>query len=354
MTRFHSLLFFICVGSARAQTVPPDTTRAIASVQDSTKRGASAGIDTVVNYSAKDSIIYSLRTRYMNLYGKSEMQYQTIGLKAERVNVNWDNATLIALGVKDTVKADSVIGKPIMRDGGEEYKGDQVKYNFHTRKGKISIGNTQMDNGYYVGDQIKKVDPDVLCVSDGIYTTCDLKDPHFYFASPKMKVYVRDKVVAEPIFLYVADVPVFALPFGVFPAHGGRSSGLIAPAYGDDNRFGWYLSHLGYYWAASDYWDIGSMFDIYSRGRWQNQTTIRYALRYNFGGSITARITSSPEGEPSDPNYSKTRDYYFNITHGQKISPSSDLKVNFTFMNGNYFKNNSFNISEILQQNMES
>jgi lipopolysaccharide assembly outer membrane protein LptD (OstA) len=355
MTRFHSLLFlFLIVGSARAQTVSPDTTTAIASVQDSTKHGASAGIDTVVNYSAKDSIIYSLRTRYMNLYGKSEMQYQTIGLKAERVNVNWDNATLIAHGVQDTVKADSVIGKPIMRDGGEEYKGDQVKYNFHTRKGKISIGNTQMDNGYYVGDQIKKVDPDVLCVSDGIYTTCDLKDPHFYFASPKMKVFVRDKVVAEPIFLYVADVPVFALPFGVFPAHAGRSSGLIAPAYGDDNRFGWYLSHLGYYWAASDYWDIGSMFDIYSRGRWQNQTTIRYALRYNFGGSITARITSSPEGEPSDPNYSKTQDYYYNITHGQKISPSSDLKVNFTFMNGNYFKNNSFNISEILQQNMES
>ena len=169
-----------------------------------------------------------------------------------------------------------------------------------------------------------------------------------------MKVFVRDKVVAEPIILYVADVPILALPFGVFPAHGGRSSGLIAPAYGDDNRFGWYLSHLGYYWAASDYWDLGTMFDLYSRGRWQNQTTIRYALRYYFGGSITARITSSPEGEPSDPNYTKTRDYYFNITHGQKISPSSDLNVNFTFMNGNYFKNNSFNLSEILQQNMES
>ncbi|MGD1043935.1 MAG: putative LPS assembly protein LptD [Bacteroidota bacterium] len=357
MTRVHSLLFFLtlfAVGSVRAQAVSADTTKARTSIQDTTKRSASVGVDTVVNYSAKDSIIYSLRTRYMNLYGMSEMQYQTIGLKAERVNVNWDNATLIAHGVQDTVKADSVIGKPIMRDGGEEYKGDEVRYNFRTRRGKIIIGNTQMDNGYYVGDQIKKVEPDVLCVADGIYTTCELKDPHFYFGSPKMKVFVRDKVVAEPIYLYVADVPILALPFGVFPAHGGRSSGLIAPAYGDDNRFGWYLSHLGYYWAASNYWDIGTMFDIYSRGRWQNQTAIRYALRYNFGGSITARITSSPEGEPSDPNYSKTRDYYFNITHGQKISPSSDLKINFTFMDGNYFKNNSFNISEILQQNMES
>jgi lipopolysaccharide assembly outer membrane protein LptD (OstA) len=357
MTRFYSLLFFLIllvIGSAHALTVSADTIKAQSSVQDTTKRSTSAGVDTVVNYFAKDSIIYSLRTRYMNLYGKSEMLYQTVGLKAERVNVNWDNATLIAHGVPDTVKADSVIGKPIMRDGSEEYKGDQVKYNFHTRKGKITIGNTQMDNGYYVGDQIKKVEPDVLCVSDGIYTTCDLKDPHFYFASPKMKVFVRDKIVAEPIYLYIADVPVFALPFGVFPAHGGRSSGLIAPAYGDDNRYGWYLSHLGYYWAASDYWDLATKFDLYSRGRWQNQTDLRYALRYNFGGSITARITSTPEGEPSDPSYNKSRDYYVNITHGQQISPSSNLSVNFTFMNSNYFRNNSFQESEILQQNMES
>ena len=357
MTQLHSLSLFLMllvVGSVHAQPVSADTTKARISVQDTTKRSVNAGVDTVVNYSAKDSIIYSLRTRYMNMYGKSEMQYQTIGLKAERVNVNWDNATLIAHGVSDTVKIDSVIGKPIMRDGGEEYKGDQVKYNFRTRKGKIVIGNTQMDNGYYIGDQIKKVDPDVLCVADGIYTTCDLKDPHFYFASPKMKVYVRDKVVAEPIYLYVADVPVFALPFGVVPAHGGRSSGLIAPGYGEDNRFGWYLSHLGYYWAASDYWDLASVFDLYAQGRWQNQTNIRYSLRYKFGGSITARITSSPLGEPSDPGYTKSRDYYFNITHGQQISPSSNLQINFTFMNSNYFKNNSFNLSEILQQNIIS
>jgi len=357
MTQLHSLVLFLIllvVGSDQAQSMSADTTKAQNSVQDTTKRSVNAGVDTVVNYSAKDSIIYSLRTRYMNMYGKSEMQYQTIGLKAERVNVNWDNATLIAHGVPDTAKTDSVIGKPVMRDGGEEYKGDQVKYNFRTRKGKIVIANTQMDNGYYVGDQIKKVDPDVLCVADGIYTTCDLIDPHFYFASPKMKVYVRDKVVAEPIYLYVADVPVFALPFGVFPAHGGRTSGLIAPGYGEDNRFGWYLSHLGYYWAASDYWDLASVFDLYAQGRWQNQTNIRYALRYIFGGSITARITSSPLGEPSDPGFTKSRDYYLNITHGQQISPSSNLQINFTFMNSNYFKNNSFNLGEILQQNIIS
>ena len=351
-----SLLFLILlsVGSAHAQPTTIDTVKVQMSIQDTAKSDLGTGVDTVVNYSARDSIIYSLSTRYMYLYGKGELQYQTIGLKAERVNINWDNTTLLAHGVSDTVKADSVIGKPIMRDGGDEYHGDQVMYNFRTRKGKITIGNTQMDNGYYVGEQIKKVESNVLCVADGTYTTCDSKDPHFYFESPEMKVFVRDKVVAEPVYFYVADVPIFALPFGVFPAHGGRSSGLISPAYGEDNRYGWYLSHLGYYWAVSDYWDVATLFDVYSRGRWQNQTNIRYALRYNFGGSISARITSTPEGEPSDPNYSKTRDYYVNFMHGQQISPSSRFDVNFTFMSSNYFKNNSFNLSDILQQNIIS
>ncbi len=351
---FILFLLALCVEINLAQKSVSDSAIASTVVQDTITRGSVGGVDTVVNYSAKDSIVYSLRTRYMNLFGNSEMQYQTIGLKAERIDVNWDNATLMATGVSDTVKADSIIGKPIMRDGGDEYIGDEVRYNFQTKKGKIIIGNTQMENGFYVGKQIKKVEPDVLCVADGTYTTCDEKEPHFYFASPMMKVFVRDKVVAEPVYFYVADVPVFALPFGVFPAHGGRSSGIIAPAYGQDGRYGWYLSHLGYYWAVSDYWDIATMFDIYSRGRWQNHTELRYALRYKFGGSITARITSTPEGETSDPNYSKRREYYSNITHMHQISPSSRFDVNFTFMSSTYFKNFSPNLTDILQQNMLS
>jgi hypothetical protein len=357
MRRFLISCLFISsfgIGVVSAQPVKEDTMKASISKNDTTKRTTITSIDTLVNYTAKDSIIYSLSTRYMNLYGNSELQYQTINLKSERVNINWDDATLVAYGIADTVKVDSVIGKPIMRDGGDEYHGDQVRYNFQTRKGKITIGTTQMDNGYYVGTEIKKVESNVLCVADGTYTTCDNKDPHFYFESPKMKVFVRDKVVAEPVYFFVAGVPIFALPFGVFPAHGGRSSGVITPAYGEDGRYGWYLSHIGYYWAVSDYWDIASMFDIYSRGRWQNQTNIHYALRYNFGGSITAQITSTPEGELSDPNFNKIRQYHVNITHGQQISPSSRLDVNFTFMSLSYFKNFSYNLSDILQQNIIS
>ncbi|MGB2868883.1 MAG: putative LPS assembly protein LptD [Bacteroidota bacterium] len=317
-----------------------------------------SGVDTLVVYSAKDSIVYSLRTRFMNLYGNSEMQYRALGLKAERVGINWDTSTLVAIGVPDTSKPDSTIGQPVMKDGGETYDGERVTYNFRSKKGKITVGKTQIENGHYRGDEIKKIESNTLFVEDGIYTTCDAEHPHFYFYSPKMKVMVRDKVVAEPVFFYIADVPLFALPFGVFPSHGGRTSGIIAPAYGEDNRYGKYLSHLGYYWAVSDYVDVSTMFDLYSRGGWLNRSFLRYNLRYDFSGSISTNVTSLHEGESGDPQYVERRDYNVNWTHSQVVDPSplspSRLDVNFTFASGSYFRNFSASLNEILQQNIIS
>lgn len=324
------------------------------SVRDTLQQAPRGGIDTVITYAAKDSIVYSLKTRYMRLYSASEMHYQTIHLKSERIDVNWDNATLTSYGVPDTSKQDSVVGKPILQDGNDIYYGDQIDYNFRTQKGRILVASTQMDNGFYIGETIKKVEKDELFIANGRYTTCDNPDPHFYFESPKMKVFVRDIVVAEPVYMYVANVPVFALPFGIFPSHGGRASGIIAPAYGQDRDYGWYLSHLGYYWAASDYWDIATMFDLYARGKWMNQTQLNYALRDVLSGALTTRITSLKKGESIDPDHRTQRDYYANLTHNQVLSPTSRLDVNFTFASSTYFKNYSTNINEILTQNIIS
>jgi hypothetical protein len=339
--------FLIC--PADAQTA--SDTSAVSAAADTSEGG---GIDTLVVYSASDSVVYSIRTRVMNLYGKTQTDYGTLGLKAERVAVNWDNSTLISNGVPDTAKTDSVIGRPIMKDAGEEYNGETIRYNFRTKKGKVKVGETEIEKGYFNGSDIKKFEADVLYISDGRYTTCDEDHPHFYFASPKMKLLVKDKVVAEPVFFYVADVPLFALPFAVFPAHGGRSSGIITPAYGEDSRRGKYLSHLGYYFAISDYVDLATMVDLYTRGGWLNQSTFRYHLRDNFSGALNTRFTNIFEGEEGDPQGTTQKDYYLNWSHNQQIDPTSRADANFTFASGSFFRNYSQNLTDILRQNILS
>jgi len=313
-------------------------------------------VDTVVVYTAKDSISYSMNSRFMNLFGNAEIKYQAIELKAAQIGINWDNATLQAEGAeqKSDTGGTRIVGSPILIDGGEEFKGEKIGYNFRTKKGRITLGTTEMEGGYYHGDKIKKIDTQVLYVADGRYTTCDREDPHFYFFSPKMKVILREVVIAEPVYFYIADVPVFALPFGVFPNRAGRRSGIIAPAYGEDARYGRYLSHFGYYWAISDYLDLSSTMDLYSRGTWVSNSMFRYALKYNFTGSVMASVARRIVGEEGDPDRSESRDYSVQLNHYQQIDPTSNLSVNFNFSSGSYFRNYSRTLDEILRQNIVS
>ena len=80
--------------------------------RDSLKAESSSGIDTVVTYLANDSIRYDLKSRTMFMYGKSNITYKDLGMKAENIDINWTTSLLNAQGVADTV-----------RHHGEEMRG---------------------------------------------------------------------------------------------------------------------------------------------------------------------------------------------------------------------------------------
>ncbi len=347
---------------AQKDTTLPSQTDTLFAKRDTMSRKVS-GVDTVVVYSSSDSIVYSLSTRNMTLFGKGDIQYRQMRLKAEEVDINWDTAIMNARGVPDTSDTAHAAtlpaagkpkpmqqyrGTPVMVDGGEEYRGFKLGYNFKTQKGKIDVGDTEIDGGYYHGEAIKKVARDILFVEDGRYTTCDAPEPHYYFFSPKMKVVTQDKVVAEPVYLYIADVPVFALPFGVFPNKSGRRSGIITPAYGEDSRRGRFLSHLGYYWLINDYMDWNIRGDGYTKGGWALYSDHRYALRYYFSGSISGEYKKLHTGEENDPDRTMEEAYRVNIVHHQDIDPTTRIDANFTFAS-----NNSYLTTNNLQQALE-
>jgi len=366
LIRIRDLLLFtllafltatVACGQTRggARTERADTT----ALADTSKKKES-GIDTSVVYASVDSIVYSYPERLMHMYGKGDVKYRTMGLKSERIDVDWNDNTMEAYGVLDSSrigKTDSLkhlyTGTPVMVDGGETYEGWKIGYNFKSQKGRISLGETSMGDGYYHGEQIKKVDKDMLFIANGIFTSCDLDDPHYYFYSPRMRVTLHDKIVAEPIYLYVADVPVLVLPFGVFPSQGGRHSGIIAPAYGEDVNRGKYISHLGYYSAISDYMDLSAGGDWYTEGGWRGFSTFHYAKRYDFTGSLTGEYSRLIIGEKSDANYQNEANYRVNLTHNQTIDPTTRLDVNFTFASNNSYQTSN-NYSDYLQQEIYS
>jgi lipopolysaccharide transport LptD-like protein len=326
----------------RGASLSRDTTRA-------------SGVDTLVTYSSTDSIVYDFSTKKMSLFQKGQIRYRDLQLTSDRIDINWNTSTMQARGVRDTADptGKKYRGTPEMKEGNEVYYGHELTYDFVTKKGKIDVANTTIDQGFYHGEAIKKEGKDVLYVGDGRFTTCDLPEPHYFFASPKMKVVPQDKIVAEPVYLYIADVPVFALPFGVFPNQRGRRSGLIAPAYGEDANRGRFLTHLGYYWAMSDYMDINFKSDLYSRGGWAGYSNYRYALRYNFSGSLSAEYKRLHTGESTDPGRTEDESYRMGIVHSQEFDPTTHLNVNFSFASNNSYRN-TIDLNEALNQYVTS
>lgn len=316
---------------------------------DSTRK---SDIDAIIEYSASDSAIFDVANDKLMLYGDAELKYKEYDLKAARIVLYKESSIMEANGIPDTSKAGKFIGQPIFMEGSKRYDANKLRYNFKTRKGTIDMGSTELEGGYYLGEKIKKVDDDVFFIKNGRYTTCDKADPDYYFGSPKLKIMQGDKVVAEPVYLFIDDVPIFALPFGIFPNHSGRSSGIIPPAYGEDPTYGRYLSHLGYFWAVNDYYDIALQGNYYTKGRIDLSTRFRYVLRYKLSGSVDIGGSRIRLGEQTDNDKVFSDEWRIGVYHNQTINPTTTLNANVNFLSSkNYYNTSTNNLDDLLRQN---
>ena len=308
-------------------------------------------IDAIIEYSATDSAVFDIGNQKLLLYNEGELKYKEFDLKAARIILFKENSTLDSYGIPDTSKPGKFIGNPVFFEGTKKYEGATVRYNFKTRKGNITMGTTEIEGGFYLGEKIKKVDDDIYFIQHGRYTTCEKEDPDYYFGSPKMKIIQGDKVIAEPVYLYIDDVPIFAIPFGIFPNHSGRSSGLIPPAYGEDVTYGRYLSHLGYFWVISDYMDLTLQGNYFTKGRLDLSMRYRYALRYKFTGTLDLGGTRVRLGEENDVDKVFSDDWRIGVTHSQIINPTTSLTANVNFLSSKrYYDNSTNNLNDLLLQ----
>jgi len=224
-----------------------------------------SGIDSLVTFFAADTAMFKLSNKTMRLVGKSKIDFKVQQLNAEIIEIDFENSILRAKYAIDT--NNRRYGFPRFSDAGEIFYGEEITYNFKTKRGKIVSGETQTGEGFYYGVQIKRISENELFVRDGYYTTCDDACPHYYFGSPKMKLAIKDRIFIDPVIFYVEDMPIFIFPFGLFfPNKTGRQSGLIIPSFYFSKNRGVVFQDFGFYLAVSDYWDTQVKFDLFSKG----------------------------------------------------------------------------------------
>ncbi|WP_163711995.1 putative LPS assembly protein LptD [Mangrovibacterium lignilyticum] len=313
-------------------------------------------LEATINYNATDSIIISLDGKKVYMYKEGFVTYENIELTADYIVLDLNTKEVYAEGLPDSTGV--MQGTPIFKDGTDEFECKTLRYNFQSQKGIIEDVKTEQGEGYVHSARTKKIDKDAFILKNGKYTTCDADHPHFYLKMTKAKVISNKKIITGPAYMVLEDFPIYfpILPFGFFPNSPSYSSGIIIPSYGEENSRGFFLREGGYYWAASQYFDVTLKGDLYSKGSWGTYFNTNYRKRYKFNGSVNVRYNVNKYSEEGLPDYSRSPGFSVQWTHSQdgKANPYQSFSASVNMSSSSYDKQNSYNVYSYLNQQKSS
>jgi lipopolysaccharide assembly outer membrane protein LptD (OstA) len=317
----------------KADSARPDSVKAL-------KIKKNDDLKSKVIYSARDSIRFDVESKTVFLYGDAEIKYENIHLKAARIEINWDTHLISARGAADSAGVHA--GTPVFSEGDQKFKAREIRYNFESKKGKISSIVTQEGESYILGETVKKDQDNNFYVKGGAYTTCNLDTPHFYISASRLKVIQNNKIISGPAYLVIEEVPTpLVVPFGFFPNKKGQSSGILIPTVGESAFYGFSLENGGYYFALSDYANLALRGNIYSKGSYNLNAASQYKLKYRFEGNVDLGYSVFRTGESGAPDFTQQKNFFVRWVHNQdpKSNPYTRFSANVNLGSSQYFKN---------------
>ena len=251
---------------------------------------AQGGLDSPVNYQARDSIVADFKEQIVRLYGEATVEYTDFTLAADYIEIDLRKKEVIATyTTSDTT--DSLIGKPVFMAGDEEGLCEYIKYNFDTKTGYIREVRGQQDEGYIHMAEAKYHPNEEIHLKDGKFTTCDKEKPHYHFRLTRAIVVPDKRIVTGPVYMKLFKIPMpLAAPFAMFPNSEERKNGIILPSYGRTPQYGFGLQNLGWYMPLGEMWDTRIYGTIYSTGRFGLENVTAYYKKYKLRGEFGVKF----------------------------------------------------------------
>lgn len=254
--------------SAADTAAVPDSAEAAGALPDS---AAGDGWDLAGNDGSPEAIRYQgRRIEYLVdrelilLTGRARVRYKDIRVEGDTIALDTRRQQL------------TVSRQPVLYDKEDAIHGDRMVYNFRSRRGWIYNGSTDFEKGRYWGRRIRQVGERTLNVDYGRYTTCDAESPHFYFWARRMKIYLDDKLVAQPVALCFSGIPVLVIPFWILPLRHDRHSGFLMPRFGNSAYEGVYVKNMAYYQVLDDRSDLTVSGDYLEFVGWRGNLEARF------------------------------------------------------------------------------
>lgn len=287
-------------------------------------------------------------------------------LRGKPSQVSRDSATLVGQTIEynDSTQVISARGDTLLlRDparGDDDVVGTgMLRYDIRSREGWVLNVTTSVESGQrwvvhgdaaaFRGDTAKNGSSSFYA-RDGWLTSCLETRPHYHFASDEIKMISKNVLVARPAILYIADIPVFWLPFVFQDIRSGRRSGVLPPRFGfselvrNNPQYRRTIEDFGYYFALSDYMDAEVTMDWRSNARgtdtdpgWLKfNSRLQYRIRDRFmSGQFAASYHMLRDGSTNQQ---------YSLSHQQDFSQRTKLTANLNYVtNTTVQRNTAFN-----------
>ena len=310
------------------------------------------GTEDTVRYQGS-TIVFVPDSNRIDLVEQAQLNYHQIELQAGRISYWTEARDLVARPIIPEPDTLPLQERPRLADDQQVVVGDTLTYNIDSRRGRIWGSSTEFEGGYYRGEDFRKFTDEVFFVEHGSYTTCDLEEPHFHFESKNMVVIRDDKIIARPVVMKIGELPMLYLPYYVFPIRRGRHSGFLPIRFGNFDRGNRFISNAGYYWAASEYWDLEGALDFNEETGINLRSTVNYALRYKFSGNVSGSYAR--ESRFSSTGRSKRTVWSLRGSHQQTLSETASLSGSMNFLSDkSYYEDYVYNPDDRRQRTLTS
>ncbi|MBR1871887.1 MAG: LPS-assembly protein LptD [Bacteroidales bacterium] len=319
-----------------------------------------SSLDYPVFTGAKDKIIevFTDGQRKVYYYGDVTVTYGNMKLTADYMEYDMKTGVVFAKGTLDSISGE-IKGMPTMTEGKDSYTMEELRYNFNTRKARITNMITKQDDGLLHGRNIKMMPDKSINITKGKYTVCDLEEPHYYMTLSSAKVITEpsQKTVFGPAGVVVEGVPMpIGIPFGFIPKRPQRATGFLMPTFGEEKARGFYLRDAGMYFVFGDYFDFSITGSYYTLGSYSIDVNSRYKVNYKFNGTLSFTYSNDQTGEKGQPDFFQTKNFGVKWSHSQdsKMMPGTTFSASVNFSSPSNSRYNSTSVTEALQNQASS
>jgi len=161
-----------------------------------------------------------------------------------------------------------------------------MDFDLNTERGVLYDTTGKAGKIYHLsGERVERVEARTLAIQRGRITTCTSAVPEWEFRTPEAQLNLGDYITMKHPSFWIKGLPVFYVPYFVFPIKDKRTTGFLPPRFGISDEFGKIVGEE-FFWAMTGWLDSTIGVEYLSNSGVKPEVEVRYAIDPASDGQI--------------------------------------------------------------------